>query len=206
MSTMGRPREHDDQTAEALLQAAESLIQAEGLAGLSVRRVADSVGTSTRAVYSLFNNRDGLVAALGARAFDVLDAGLGDLVASADAVSDLVEAGVRVFRRFALDHPSLFTLAIQRPNLTAEQVMPMRTSAQRPLLRLDAIAARVPGATEPPAGSLVRALTMEFHAMCEGLAALELRGALPRGREEEIWREGLNSLVSGYASGRQHLP
>jgi AcrR family transcriptional regulator len=51
---MGRPREHDQATAEALLDAAERTVQAAGLEGLSVRGVADDVGTTTRAVYSVF--------------------------------------------------------------------------------------------------------------------------------------------------------
>lgn len=197
---MGRPREHDEQTAKALLQSAESLVQAEGLSGLSVRRVADEVGTSTRAVYSLFTSKDGLVAALGARAFDVLDAGVAGLASTGDPVADLVEAGVTVFRPFALEHPALFNLGIQRTNLRADQLAQIRTSAQRPLLRLDSIAARVPGSGTPAPRSPVRLLTIAFHAMCEGLAALELRQVLPAGQEETIWREGLTALVRGFAT------
>ena len=53
---MGRPREHDAGTAAALLDAAERIVESEGLAALSVRRVADEVGTTTRAVYSLFGS------------------------------------------------------------------------------------------------------------------------------------------------------
>ena len=53
---MGRPKEHDARTAAALLEAAESVVQSDGVDALSVRRVADEVGTSTRAVYSLFGS------------------------------------------------------------------------------------------------------------------------------------------------------
>jgi AcrR family transcriptional regulator len=38
----------------------------------AVRRVASQVGTSTRAVYSLFDSKDGLIAALAAHGFDLL--------------------------------------------------------------------------------------------------------------------------------------
>lgn len=40
----------------------------------------------------------------------------------------------------------------------------------------------------------------EFHALCEGLAAVELRGLMPPGREERIWRDALSALVSGFAA------
>ena len=111
---MGRPREHDARTAEALLAAAERMLEREGVGALSVRRLAAEAYTTTRAVYSLFGSREGLLTALGARAFDLLRAGIESLPETADPVADLVEAGVRVFRRFAVEHPSLFALAVQR--------------------------------------------------------------------------------------------
>src|SRR4051794_17905331 len=113
---MGRPREHDAETAAALVDAAERVLQAQGLEALTVRRVATEVGTSTRAVYSLFGSKQGLVIALGQRAFEILGEGLEALPETDDPAADIVESGMLVFRRFALDHPSLFRMiALQRP-------------------------------------------------------------------------------------------
>jgi AcrR family transcriptional regulator len=72
LSTVGRPREHDERTAAALLAAGERAITDGGLEALSVRGVATEAATTTRAVYSLFGSREGLIAALGAHAYDVL--------------------------------------------------------------------------------------------------------------------------------------
>src|SRR6478609_8874148 len=69
---MGRPRVHDEATAEALLDAAERIVAADGPEALSTRRVADQAGTTTRAVYSLFESKEGLLVALGNRAFQML--------------------------------------------------------------------------------------------------------------------------------------
>ena len=44
----------------------------------------------------------------------------------------------------------------------------------------------------------MRDAVTEFHALCEGLAVLELRSALPPGEEERIWREALTALVRGF--------
>jgi AcrR family transcriptional regulator len=71
---MGRPRAYDERVASVLLEAAERIVEAEGLDALSVRRVANEIAVTTRAVYSLFGSKDGLVVALGARAFDLLRA------------------------------------------------------------------------------------------------------------------------------------
>jgi AcrR family transcriptional regulator len=105
---VGRPRRHAERTARALLDAAERIVESEGLKALSVRRVADEAGTTTRAVYSLFGSKQGLVIALGKRAFELLGTAIAALPTTPDPAADLVEAGVAVFRRFAVEHPSLF--------------------------------------------------------------------------------------------------
>src|SRR5215203_725278 len=103
---MGRPREYDDRTAEQLLDVAEQFVAEGGLEALSVRRLAGAIGASVQAVYSLFGSKDGLVIALGTRAFHLLREGLDALPTTDDPAGDLVEAGVVVFRRFTLSHPA----------------------------------------------------------------------------------------------------
>ena len=48
-------------------------------------------------------------------------------------------------------------------------------------------------------GRSVHEAALEFHALCEGLAAVESRGMLPRGDAERLWREALGALVRGFA-------
>jgi AcrR family transcriptional regulator len=88
---MGRPKEHDEATAHALLEAAERLVQSGGADAVSVRRVADEVGTSTRAVYSLFGSKEGLLAALGTRAWELVAEGLDRLAVTDDPAQDVVD-------------------------------------------------------------------------------------------------------------------
>lgn len=197
---MGRPREHDEETAIRLLDAAERIVEADGLDALSVRRVAAEVGTTTRAVYSLFGSKEGLVVALGTRAFELLGAAIRARPETPDAAGDLAEAGVAVFRRFVVEHPSLFAIGFQRmlpaPGLAAG----FRAAASDALTSLRAQVARLEG---PGLGDRsVEDATTEFHALCEGLAALELRGLLPADDAERIWREALDALVRGFAVAR----
>src|SRR5688572_3817352 len=106
---MGRPREHDDATREALRAATERLFDEHGAEGVSVRALADAVGTTTRAVYSLFGSRDGLlVDAMGVRAYEFLIERMHEQELTDDPAADLVEMGVIVFRRFVVEHPTLF--------------------------------------------------------------------------------------------------
>src|SRR5260370_42481416 len=69
---MGRKREHDERTGQALLAAAEQLVAEGGLGALSGRAVAQRGDTTTRAVYSLFGSKAGLEPALVARSFQLL--------------------------------------------------------------------------------------------------------------------------------------
>jgi hypothetical protein len=45
----------------------------------------------------------------------------------------------------------------------------------------------------------VREAACQFHALCEGLAAVELRGLMTPGQEMRIWRDALTALVAGFA-------
>lgn len=196
---MGRPREHDEQTAVALLDAAERIVLADGLDGLSVRRLAHDVGTTTRAVYSLFGSKDGLVVALGTRAFELLGAAINELAATDDPAADLVEAGVVVFRPFAIEHPTLFRIGVQRTLLSPDLAGQFRAAAGEAFAGLEARMRRL-----EDAGLLGRRTVgdaaCEFHALCEGLAAVELRGLMPQRDEVRIWRDALTALVAGFAA------
>ncbi len=194
---MGRPREHDARTATKLLAAAERIVEQDGPEALSVRRVANDVGTTTRAVYSLFESRGGLIAALAAHGFELLGADVERLPVSSDPQRDLVEAGL-MFRRFATRHPSLFRITFQANPSPLRTAPAVRIAAGSALDALTRRIARVHDA-ELLDGYTIGEATLHFHAVCEGLAALELRGTFAGDSADRIWRQGLTALVDGLA-------
>lgn len=200
---MGRPREHNEETRAALLEATERLIARGGAAALSVRSVAEEAGTTTRAVYTVFGSKDGLlVDAVARRAFEFLYAEIGKLEETDDPAADLVDAGVHAYRRLVVEHPGLYRIAFQRvvPGLTAgPELVAARQRAWNQLL---AKVARL------EAARLLRDTSVEeaaiaFNAMLEGLGNAQLRGevlrVLPEGREEEAWQRALETVVRGFA-------
>jgi AcrR family transcriptional regulator len=199
---MARPREHDEHTAAALLEAAERLAEREGVAALTVRRVAQEVGTTTRAVYSLFGAKEGFVAALGARAFDLLGAMVAALPPSGDPAADLVRAGL-VFRRFTLEHPALFRIGVQRIDVPPESGRAFKGAADRALTVLRERVRRL-----GDAGGLghrpLETAVWEFHALCEGLATVEARCLVQGVDADRLWPDALSALVRGwgYDGGR----
>ncbi len=118
--------------------------------------------------------------------------------ATADPQADLVEAGL-VFRRFALEHPSLFSIGIQR-TLPSSDLWPQFRAAASDALA--ALSRRLVHLRESDllAQRTVRDATFQFHSLCEGLAAVELRETFPPGEAERIWREALSALIAGFAT------
>jgi AcrR family transcriptional regulator len=207
MSRVGRPREHDEETRAALRAVAERLVAEGGPAAFSVRAAADAAGTTTRAVYSLFGSKEGLlVDALAQGAFEFLFEEIDKLVETDDPVADLIAVGVPVFRRLVLEHPARYRIAFQRivpglrpgPELTAAR--------EKAWSQLQAKVQRL-----ADAGLLgdksVREAAVEFNAMLEGLGNAELRGSvfrnLPEDEEERAWRDALGTVIDGFSAGPQ---
>jgi AcrR family transcriptional regulator len=200
---VGRPREHDETTRESLRVEAERIVAEHGLAALSVRAVADAAHTTTRAVYSIFGSKDGLVDALAQTAFEFLSTEIEKLPETDDPVRDAVDMAVKVFRRLALEHPVLYRIAFQRvaPALRAG---PEVTSArQRAFVQLQDKIRRLEEAGLLGRTSLEEA-TIAIEAMMEGLANAELRRRtlpiLPAGKEKQAWRRVLTTLIRGFGA------
>jgi AcrR family transcriptional regulator len=194
---MGRPRRHDEQTAAALLDAAERTVAERGVDALSLREVAGEAGTTTRAVYSVFGSKEQLLGALGARAFELLQEGLEELPPTEDARRDVVEAAL-MFRRFVLDHPALFSIGFQRSD---PAVSPrFRNAAEDALAVLYQRFTPLADA-ELLGGRRVDDAALQFNALCEGLAAVELRATWLALDREQMWRDAVHALVTGFANG-----
>jgi AcrR family transcriptional regulator len=199
---VARPREHDEATRAALRAAAERLVAEGGADALSVRAAAAEAGTTTRAVYSLFGSKEGLVAAVAQTAFEYLYDEIDRLPVTDDPAADLIAIGTKVVRRLALEHPGIFRIAFQRiaglhadPGLVAAR--------ERAWVQLQAAVQRLQHAgllgTKP-----VPNAAREINAMWEGLANAELRGEvlriMPKGEEDQAWLDALTTVVRGFAS------
>jgi AcrR family transcriptional regulator len=198
---VGRPKEHDAGTRLALLDAAERLIDAEGPDAASVRSVADEVGTTTRAVYSVFGSKHGLLEALAIRLFEILGDAIDRVPHTADPAADLVAAGVHAFRATAISHPSLYRLVFGRVVPDARLGSEFGAVASAGFGRLVALVARVEQ-TGGLGSRTVGDAAVEFHSLTEGLATVELRGQmLDPTAAERVWQDALSSLVRGWATG-----
>lgn len=100
-------------TEDALLRAAEALLERGGPDGLTTRAVCDAANVTAPTLYHHFGDKNGLLDALLAKG---LDAFLNRKQASpetADARKDLI-SGWESFIGFALERPQLFRLMVRR--------------------------------------------------------------------------------------------
>ena len=92
-----------------LIDAAARVLGEEGPSGLSTRKLAAEVGTSTMAVYTHFGGLPGLVAAVVEEGFARLRQHMADVPHSDDALTDLAMLGM-AYRSNALDNPYLYAV------------------------------------------------------------------------------------------------
>ena len=201
---MGRPRIHDDGTRDRLFRAAESVVAYGGVDALSVRGLAEVAGTTTRAVYSVFEGKEGIVRALYREAWLVLERRVEEAPITEDPAEDLVRLGLEAFRGFALKRPNLFRLAFEGrlPFVPKQDDMAAALAARAQLRR------RVKRCADAGllGDSSVEAVSYQFHALCQGLASNELSGWYVGADPQRMWEDGLRALVLGLTRPAQAKP
>lgn len=110
-----------------LVGAAVKLLHEVGATGVTARKVADTAGTSTMAVYSRFGDMSTLLDAVYVHGFELLEQALADVDSSA-GLDELEQLGL-AYRRFALANPALFALMFERPMPGFDPSPEVRTAA-----------------------------------------------------------------------------
>jgi len=197
---MGRPREHDERTRERLLEAAGAIIDDGGAHELTVRRLAEAAGVTTRAIYSLFGGMPGVLS-------ELFRIGAEDMAERHEAVPRQDDAAQEIlplalaYRAGALAHPDSFLLSFGRTGLRFEAADEVVAILWRCYARvLDAVQRALDqrGLGDRDA----QQTTLGLWATVHGHASLELLGMLgPRAAAEEVWRDTIERLVAATFPG-----
>jgi AcrR family transcriptional regulator len=131
MSRVGRPRVHDEETRATLRAAAERLVAEGGASAFSVRAVAVRAGTCTRAIYSLFGSKEGLLRRARAGRVQVSRRRNGEHNETDDPAADLVEMGVSVYRRLVLTIQLIASLSESCPIFASAELTEARERSLR---------------------------------------------------------------------------
>lgn len=179
MSIPSRDASKPDDLRQVVLDASVKLIESEGLAALSLRRVAKEAGVSHQAPYHHFGNREAILAALAAEGFVALSA-VTRSAASAHTAAERVRAAVRGYVQLALEKPAHFRLMF-RPELVNLSRHPgAKAAAEDALAALGELAQRIQQARAGTPLS-VEALADTLWSTCHGASCLLLDGMQAEG-------------------------
>ncbi|WP_123023377.1 TetR/AcrR family transcriptional regulator [Mycolicibacterium stellerae] len=103
-----RRRTASQQVSVALLNAAETVLDRDGVGGVTVRAVAQEAAVSPMSVYNRFENKDGLIVALATRTLEQLAEAI-DVPGDVDP-RERFRLACRSYRDFAIRHPARYSL------------------------------------------------------------------------------------------------
>jgi AcrR family transcriptional regulator len=195
---MGRPKEHDEATRERLLDAAEHLSATHGWEALTVRGIAEAAGTSTRAVYALFDSKQGLEQALHQAMFTRLRDLLQASERSDDPRRDIATQAL-AYRQWAVERPERYALAMHRfigqgSRPRSDEGLAVSREALdelRQAVRRCHDAGMLLGARDP------EDVVTHMRAMVHGLAEFENLGLLGPDPEAQ-WLNAVSAQLDGY--------
>jgi AcrR family transcriptional regulator len=202
---MGRPKEHDEFTRERLLEAAERISGTDGWEAVTVRRVAEEAGTSTRAVYALFGSKEGLEQALHEAMFLRLRDLSQRRARSEDPRLDVIELAL-AYRRWATERPQRYAIAIHRflgpgAGLRSEEGV---AGARAVLDELREAVRRCQDAGLLPAHE-VEDMVGRLRAVVHGLAEFENLGLLGQHPRAE-WVTVVGAVLDGLGASKATAP
>jgi AcrR family transcriptional regulator len=180
---------HHGALREELVEACVRLIEAEGIAAVSLRRVAREAGVSPGAPYHHFADRAALLSAISARGFELLTQDLLSAVGRPGTTSggDEVSRTVAAYVAFARRQPGHFQVMF-RPELSEPEKHPaVQEAGDAALQVLTDLVGRL-GVADP------HALGLTLWATGHGLAALALDGLLAQ--KAETWDTDPDALLA----------
>jgi AcrR family transcriptional regulator len=162
-----------------IVAAARGIAEREGWDAVTIRRLAQEIEYSQPVLYSHFENRDAIVAAVALEGFREIAVAIREAARGSTGQRSTLKRVAMAYLAFAFSHPALYAAMFVLPtNLHFAQ------ADTRPELRagFDALAAVV-----KPVCVDAESATEAFWAVLHGLAELERSGRIrPGARDERI--------------------
>ncbi|MGE3064054.1 MAG: TetR/AcrR family transcriptional regulator [Hyphomicrobiaceae bacterium] len=200
---MGRRSIHTaQQLRELILDAAQDIIETDGLAGLSAREIARRIGYSPGTIYNIFENLDDVVLHVEARVLDALEARLGEIVADPDNAGK-VQRLAQAYLAFTHEKPKLWNLLFEHHMPTGADLPAWYQQKLEGLLARveEALAAAFPANSEVDRRRAARVLWAGVH----GITSLSTADKLSIVSAEGATRL-VDDLVGTYLAGLAPAP
>jgi AcrR family transcriptional regulator len=166
---MGRRNEHSrEQQREMALAAAELILVKEGMAGLTMRKVAQEIGYTVGNLYLLFANQDDLLAALNERTTDAMYSCLRDAVEPLGNPREQLRAMANAYIAYAQRNPHRWRMMFEHDLPDAMEPRPSADMRIRRMFELveSCLGKLMPGAKPEHLRSAATALWSGVHGIC----------------------------------------
>jgi len=190
------PRVADPAIRTTLIEAAARMIATEGPDALTLRRVADEVGTSTMAIYTHFGSMAELRREVRREGFARLADHLGGVARTRDTVTDLVLLGW-----------AYFTNGVSNPHLYRAMFMEHGLDLEDAAIGLDTFEALVNAVRRcVEAGRFDHgeplAMATQLWSLTHGIVTLHLAGFLSFEQARDALAQAALNLFIGYGDDR----
>jgi AcrR family transcriptional regulator len=168
---------HHGGLRDALIEAAQAILESEGSAALSLRAVARRAGVSPAAPYHHFPDKQALLDAVAERGFDALTAAMTERMDRAGGNAARLDASGIGYVAFAVANPALFSLMFSHvgQNPAAGQSLDLARQRAYGVLQQAADAASTGAKTASKASPEE---CLRLWAMVHGIAKLILEGCV----------------------------
>jgi AcrR family transcriptional regulator len=164
---------HHGDLREALVRAARTILEKQGLAALSLRGAARAAGVSPAAPYHHFPDKQALLDAVAVQGFDALTSAMDKRMAKQKGPSARLDASGVGYVVFALENPALFRLMFGRDEQQSSASAPLIEARDRAYGVLQAAVAKTSsdGVADP-------FVCLRLWALVHGIATLILDGGI----------------------------
>ena len=200
---MGRRSTHTpQQLRQLILDAAQEIIQAQGLAGLSAREIARRIEYSPGTIYNMFENLDDVVLNVEARVLEALDKRLSSVLQDGNAADRVVRLA-QAYLGFTHDNPRLWNLLFEHHLPAGTQLPPWYQQKLEGLMGRveEALAPLFPAGHEADRQRAARVLWAGVH----GITSLSTADKLSVVTTESANRL-IDDLVGTYLAGLASVP
>jgi AcrR family transcriptional regulator len=166
---MGRRNQHSrEQQRQMALDAADALVAAEGLAGFSMRKVAQAMGYTVGNLYLLFGNQDDLLAEVSLRTADTMYESLKAAAARGRSPLERLQAIAAGYITFAQKHAFRWRLMFEHQLPPEKWDHPGLDARQRALFEFveEHLRPLLPGASARQLRAAATALWSSVHGLC----------------------------------------
>jgi AcrR family transcriptional regulator len=151
-----------------VVDAAAAILQEEGPEAVTVRKVSQKMGCSTKIIYSLFVNKEGLAQQLYLEGCKLLAQRFEEVSPSSDPLQHLLDLG-EAFWQFGQDHTSYYKLmfggAFAEFKPDAESMQGTMTAISRLLILISTAQQQGQISDEEETGTIVSAIWASLHGV-----------------------------------------